>query len=119
MDKKYRVVFLGLVKSKEHFIQGMSGLGVSFTMCEKILHKTPVILKGNMPLGRARQYADAVQDAGGRVNIQEHGIFEEQERTDRSADIKPFDSFFMCPECGYKQLKAEACIKCGHLFQGT
>jgi hypothetical protein len=120
--KKYRVVFLGLIKSREHFIQGMSRLGVSYTMSVEIIRKAPVILKGSMTLGRARPYADAIQDAGGRVQIQESGIFEEQEIMGRPmnmgpVNIEPFDSFIRCPECGHKQLKAEVCIKCSHLFQ--
>ena len=119
MVKKYRVVFLGLVESREHFIKGMSRLGVSSTMTGEIINKAPVILKGNMTLGHARQYADAIQDAGGRVHIQEQGFFEEQEKFSRSVDIEPFDSFIMCPECGHKQLKAGACIKCGHVFLET
>ena len=116
MVKKYRVVFLGLVKSKERFIRGMSGVGVSSSRTEEIIHKAPVILKGDMTLGPARQYADAIHDAGGRVNIQDDGISEDQKRTERSVDIKPFHSFIMCPECGYKQLKVDVCVKCGNVY---
>ena len=116
MVKKYRVVFYGLVKSREQFMQGMSGLGVSAAMIEEIILKAPVILKGGMTPGIARRYADAVQEAGGRVRIQDDGTFEEQESME-SINIEPFDSFIMCPECGHKQLKADACIKCGHPFQ--
>ncbi len=90
---------------------------MSSSVVGKMIEKAPVILKGDMTLGYARQYADAVQHAGGRVNIQEHGIFEEQNLSNRSFDIKLLDDFTMCPECGHKQLKAEECVRCGHIYK--
>jgi len=117
MDKKYRVVFLGLFESKADFVQRMSMLGVPPVTVEEIVQRAPVVIKGDMTLGDARQYADAVQDAGGKVNIQEHGYFEETKRINKPFDIKPLENFIMCPECGYKQLKAEACEKCGLIFK--
>ena len=109
-------MLLGLRESKEQFQHRMSRLGVSPATVEQIIHNAPVVLKGNMTLGDARQYADAVQNAGGRVNIQEHGLFEEPERINRSLDIKSLGNFTMCPECGFKQIKAETCVKCGSIL---
>jgi len=117
MIKKYRIVLLSLLKSEEEFKQGMSRLGVSPTTVEQIILQAPVVLKGNMTLRDARQYADAVQHAGGRVNIQENGLFEEPARINRSPDIKSLENFTMCPECGFKQLKAKACVKCGAILE--
>ena len=117
MDKKYRVVFLGLFESKSDFVQRMSMLGVPSATVEGIVQRAPVVIKGDMTLGDARQYADAVQDAGGKVNIQEHGHFEETKRINKPFDIEPLENFIMCPECGYKQLKAEACQKCGLILK--
>jgi len=85
-------------------------------MVERIINKTPVVLKRDMTLGDARHYADAIQYAGGRVNIQEHGVFEEPEHNERSLDIAPLENFIMCPQCGCKQLKDQACVKCGMVF---
>ena len=116
MIKTYRIVLLGLIKRKEEFKQEMSRLGVSPETVDQIVHKTPVVLKGNMSLRDARQYADAVQHAGGRVNIQENGLFEEPERINRTLDVKSLENFTMCPECGFKQLKAEVCVKCGSIL---
>jgi len=113
MNKKYRVVFLGLVESEEDFKQGLFRLGISPATTEQIIHKAPVVLKEGMTLGDARHYADAIQYAGGKVNIKEHGLLEEERRIDKSLNIKTFENFTMCPECVYKQLKAEACVKCG------
>jgi hypothetical protein len=78
-----------------------------------------VVLKAELTLAEARQYAEAVQLAGGRVNIQEQGLFEEPERHRKVLEIKPFEYFTMCPECGHKQPKGEACVKCGFLFQAA
>lgn len=116
MDKKYRVLFLGLIGNEEDFRERMSKFGVSSPAVEQILQKAPVVLKGGMTLGDARHYADAIQYAGGRVNIKEHGVFEEPKRINRSFEIKPFENFIMCPQCGYKQLKEEVCVKCGNVF---
>ena len=117
MDKKYRIVLLGLLKGPEEFEQGMSGLGAGFAAIEEIIQKVPVVLKGGMTLREARAYADAVQEAGGRVNIQEHGFFEESRQLRNEVEIKPLEKFTACPECGFKQLKGGACVKCGFVFE--
>jgi hypothetical protein len=113
MVKKYRVIFLSLTASKEEFKERMSRLGVSPATAETILNKAPVILKGCMTLGDARQYADAMQSAGGRVHIQEQGLFEEDQQIQKFPHIRPLQDFTMCPECGHKQTKSKACLKCG------
>jgi len=112
MARKYRVVFLGVLKASADFKVGMSALGVPPDTVEEMVAKAPVILKEDLPLRIARQYADAVQGAGGRVNIEDHGSIELPEPMRRIA-IKPLATFMMCPECGYKQLKSVACVKCG------
>ncbi len=112
MAKRYRVVFLGLRKGDADFKAGMGALGVSQATVEEMVAKAPVILKEDLPLRIAREYADAVQGAGGRVNIEEHGSLERPEPIRRIA-IRRLDTFMMCPECGYKQPKAETCVKCG------
>jgi ribosomal protein L32 len=118
VTKKYRVLFLGLVGNEEAFKARMSKLGASIPTVDRMISKAPVILKGGMTLKEARQYADAVQFAGGKVNIQEQELFEEQETMNRSLHIKPLEDFIMCPECGYKQLRERACVKCGLVFDG-
>ncbi|MBW1705791.1 MAG: hypothetical protein JRJ86_11585 [Deltaproteobacteria bacterium] len=95
---------------------GMLRLGAPAEIVAKMFEKAPVILKGGLTLGGARRYADAVQDAGGRVIIQEHGHFEESGRLSASISIAPFQEFTMCPECGLKQPKGEACERCGFRF---
>ena len=118
MVKKYRVLFQGLIeKDKEVFKAGMVRLGAPAEIVDKMFEKIPVILKGDLTLGDARRYADAVQDAGGRVTIQEHGYFEESGRMNAVVSIAPFNEFTMCPECGLKQPKGEACERCGFRFK--
>ena len=116
MTKKYRVLFLGLVGNEEAFKVRMSKLGASIPSVDLMISKAPFILKEDMTLKEARQYADAVQFAGGKVNIQEHGLFEEPETKNTSLHIKPLEDFIMCPECGYKQLRERVCVKCGYAF---
>ncbi len=117
MDKTYRVVFLNLLQSQEAFLNGMNRLGVSGTMIERIIQNAPVILKGHLTPQEARRYAKAVQDAGGRVTIQEEAVSEEPKQAEGYRYIEPFESFTMCPECGFKQLRADTCEKCGFPFK--
>lgn len=118
MNKKYRVVFLGLISPENDFKERMSGFGVPEEQLTTLIERAPIILKDDIPFAYARQYADAVQHAGGRVNIQEHGILVEEKLTRRSIEIKSLENFTMCPECGHKQLKGKACVKCGWVYEG-
>jgi hypothetical protein len=114
MEKRYKVVFLGLIKTEDSFKEGMSILGISPTEVERIIIEAPVALKEDMTIGIARRYADDIIQAGGKVNIEEHGFFEDDsENRTGSLRIEPLESFTMCPQCGHKQLKAEHCVKCG------
>ena len=116
MHKRYRVIFLGLIESEEHFKQRMSPLGATHDIVEIMLQKAPVILKGGMTLSDARRYAEAIQHAGGRVRIQEDGEFEEPVQEKSFINIQPLANFTMCPECGLKQLKSDQCARCGFQF---
>ena len=117
VEKRYRVVFLGLANGTEDFTAGMISLGVGVSMVEEMVRKAPVVLKAGMSLAQARKYAEAVQLAGGKVNIQDDGRAEVPSRRKRQpTKIKPFDSFTMCPECGHKQPRGESCVKCGRFF---
>jgi len=117
MDKKYRVVFLSLNGTRTDFGRGMSRLGISQAIVEQMIDKAPVILKQDMNPGQARRYADAILYAGGRVNIQEHSFFEEADGGVQTLKIKPMDNFTMCPECGQKQTRTGACVKCGFILE--
>jgi len=114
MEKRYKVVFLGLVKTEDYFKEWMSRLGMSPAEVERIIMEAPVILKEDMTIGIARRYADDIMQAGGKVNIEENGFFEDNsEKKTGSLRFEPLESFTMCPRCGYKQLKSEQCCKCG------
>ncbi len=116
MNEGYFVVFSGLDKPETHFKQKMVRLGVSPATVEQIIKKSPVILKAGMPLDRAKRYADAVREAGGIVRIRRHGLQVKESNIDRPINIEPLENFTMCPQCGYKQLKRDKCIKCGFNF---
>ena len=113
MAKRYRVLFHGVTQDKGVFENRMKCMGAPPETLERMMQNAPVILKGDLTLGAARNYADAVQEAGGRVTIQEHGFFDESELTNSSRSIAPLEDFTMCPECGLKQAKGENCIRCG------
>lgn len=112
MNKKYRVVFLGLIKSRDEFILYLSRFGIKTHIADMIINKAPVTLKENLRLGLARRYVDVFQNAGGRVSIQPHGFFKE-ELDPRHVNIEPMENFTVCPQCGFKQLRVDECKRCG------
>lgn len=116
IDKTYKVVFSGLVKEEGYFKRQMLRLGVSEIISEGIIKKSPVILKKGLSFKDARTYADAVAQAGAKVLIQvEDSMVENCEEGGLSGVIS-LKNFTMCPQCGYKQLKTERCIRCGLSF---
>lgn len=117
MATRYRIVFVGLTETEEHFTLGMSArFGVASSTVRQIVQGAPLVLKKDLNLREAREYAEALQTAGGRVHIQACGEAEEPERGHPPVEIKSFGDFTVCPECGFTQLKAEACMKCGFPF---
>lgn len=117
MVKKYRVTFLGPLNGLDCFREKMHGLGFESGIVELIVQKAPVVVKRDMTLRDARELAESIQFAGGKVNIQDDGISEDFPGSHRSPDVKPLDHFTMCPECGHKQPKSSFCVKCGRPFR--
>lgn len=116
VTKTYRVVLLGRVEEKRDFERKMEKLGFSPEQLQAWIASAPTALKEGLPLREARDYAEAVQAAGGKVNIQEDGVSEELSRARPPMEVRSLKDFTMCPECGHRQLKADACVKCGFLF---
>lgn len=116
MTKTYRVVLLGRFEDKQDFEKKMEKLGFAPDHLRNLIAEAPSALKEGLPLGEAREYAEAVQEAGGKVNILEDGVSEEFSRQRSPMEIRSLKDFTMCPECGHRQIKAEACVKCGFLF---
>lgn len=113
MSKRYRVIFLGLLKTEEFFKEKMSMLGVSPEVSEEIINKAPVILKEDTSLEYLTKYAKAVSNAGGKVDIRS---CKTAKSDDANVNIEPLKNFTLCPQCGYKQLKKKLCEKCGFSF---
>ncbi|MBN1627633.1 MAG: hypothetical protein JW944_14005 [Deltaproteobacteria bacterium] len=117
MDKRYSVIFFNLLKDKDEFKHRMLRLGVSGEVSEEIIKKAPVILKKNLSLRDARIYSDAIFEAGARAAIQAEDHADEDTNKDASSVIVGMKDFIMCPQCGHKQVRSEACIKCGFVFK--
>lgn len=113
MTKVYKVVFLGLSEKEEIFKEKISSLGLSFEKAEKMIKKAPVVLKENKSLDYLKKYAAAITGAGGWVRIYTCPV---KGTADGESDIPTMASFMQCPQCGFKQLKGEGCIKCGMDF---
>lgn len=111
MEKKYRVLFQGLSGDAEQFKSRMSRLGASSDIVDIMIQKAPVVLKQDLTFDFSTRYANAVRKAGGIVDVQEHGYFEES--VNHSFPIASFKDFIMCPECGLKQQKKQTCARCG------
>lgn len=113
MNSHYAVIFSGIHETADLFKTRMSGLGIPAAMVDRIIRKAPVILKAGMAYEAAKRYADAVRKAGGLVEIREYGMIEKREEAEGVFHIEPLENFTMCPQCGHKQRKKEACVKCG------
>ena len=116
VTKTYRVVLLGRFEEKQNFEEKMEKLGFAMDQLRNLIAGAPSALKAGLPLGAAREFAEAVQEAGGKVNILEDGVSEGNKRQRSPMVIRSLKDFTMCPECGHRQIKAEACVKCGYLF---
>ena len=114
MDNRYQIIFMGLENPREHFYRSMTRLGVSSMMIDRIIGNAPVILKQNLDPARARNYAEAVKSAGGKILIQE---YRNNTRPENHIRIEPLENFTMCPQCGFKQLKSENCVRCGIILK--
>jgi len=113
MVKTYRVVFQGLLSQETTFREGMERLGVEPETVDRMLFTAPVPIKQGLTLRDARIYAEAVQEAGGRVCIQEQGEVEEGGSPPLAPPVRLLESFMRCPECGLKQERAPTCARCG------
>ena len=117
MTKAYRILFHGIIGNIYNFKAGMARLGIFSELVDNMIEQAPIILKGGISFSTARRYAGAIQEAGGKVTIKEHGYLEEIKQNNQPVIIAPFQDFIMCPECGMKQQKREFCIKCGFRLQ--
>jgi hypothetical protein len=119
LNKNYCLVFLGLLETPEIFTQKMRNLGFSSADIESIIASPPVPFRNGLSLREARECADAVQSAGGRVNVREEESVKSQEGAGKSVAIPPMESFTLCPQCGHKQVKARTCVRCGFILEAV
>jgi hypothetical protein len=114
--KKYRILFHGLNGDEEIFKIRMQAFGISPENVDLMIQKAPVVLKADITLKVASQYAKVIQQAGGVIKIQEYACADQFEKPDDPFRVSSFQDFTMCPVCGFKQKKREACAKCGTKF---
>jgi len=115
MSKTYQICFLGLAGEKGEFCKKMEGLRADLNKVDLMLLKAPLVIRRGLSLRDARRYAEAIQDAGGKVSIREFETHEDTEPAIRRS-IPSLEQFTMCPECGLKQLRANRCVRCGCLL---
>ena len=113
MIKSYAVIILRLNLPEDNFRLEMSRLGLTTEVINHIIEKAPIIMKAGIPLDLAEKYARAIEKAGGVVNIKEYGILTTVNRQNDGIEIEPLESFTMCRQCGHKQIRKAACVKCG------
>lgn len=100
----------------ETFRQNMAQLGVSGSTLDKCIEKAPIVLKRGLPLSDARRYADAIMSAGGIVTIKETGQYTESQPSIENKIIASHQDSMLCPNCGFKQKKMEACVRCAFIL---
>lgn len=111
MNKMYRIIFTGLLQTKEFFKTRITMLGISPQEADKIIEKAPVILKEAESLEYIERYARAIINAGGNVDIRS---YYSAGRTETEPGLIPgMSSFTQCPRCGHRQPKKKLCERCG------
>jgi hypothetical protein len=113
MTKRYRILFQGVLQDEEAFKARMRGLGTPSDVVDGLLGRAPVVVKSDLTLGDARRWAEQIQQAGGRVTIQEDGLQEDRSRCRHLFSFAGLSAFTVCPVCGLKQLRRAGCERCG------
>jgi len=111
MNKMYRIIFTGLLQTKEFFKTRITMLGISPQEADRILEKAPVILKEAESLEYIERYARAIINAGGNVDIRAY--YSAGSAETEPGSIPGMSSFAQCPRCGHRQPKKKLCDKCG------
>ena len=63
-NKKYRLLFTGLIDDRDIFREKMAQKGVKHSLVDQMLSEAPVIIKQNLTLESARKYVDILSEMG-------------------------------------------------------
>ncbi len=88
---KYRVLFLGLSSNKKEFKSRMVCLGAPSETIDRMIDQAPVILKEDLTSNNSKLYAEAVQKAGGIIEVLEYESVEEPEILSEGQDSEPLE----------------------------
>lgn len=114
MDKRYCVIFQGVLTGHERFRQRMEDLGTSPDVLDRMMSRAPLVIKNDLTLGQAQRYSELIRGAGGKVAIYDRGWGARLERrSGHSWEVKHLEKYSPCPRCGLKHLKGESCPRCG------
>ncbi len=110
----YKVIFLGLsVAGLEEEARLLSGLQKKFNLspekAERLVQRVPIVVKKGITREEMERYVKAFEEIGGRVRVEEESVAEPLK-----ISVPPPDHKMMtCPRCGFEQIEADACVKCG------
>lgn len=116
-NKKYRLLFTGLIGDTDIFRKKMAQKGVKDSFVDKMLSEAPVIIKQNLTLESARKYADTLSEMGACITILDQFSNGEIKGGDRPP--APMSHFLPCPRCGLIQPEAGVCPRCGFDLTGV
>ena len=111
----YKVIFLGLtVAGLEEEARLITGLEKKFNLspekAERLLQRVPIIVKKGITREEMERYVKAFEEIGGRVRVEEEAVVEPLEISPRPTSEQ---KLMTCPRCGFEQIEADICIKCG------
>ncbi|RLB84575.1 MAG: hypothetical protein DRH15_04570 [Deltaproteobacteria bacterium] len=110
-NKKYRLLFSGLIGDVVIFKEKMARKGVKQALVEQMLKEAPIIIKQNLTLEAARKYADSLSEMGARITILDQLPQDSSERRNKAPT--PMSHFVLCPRCGLVQQGNHVCARCG------
>lgn len=116
---RYRIIFCGIQGDAGTFEQRLVQLGVSRETLQPMVEKAPLEVKRGLTQPEADFYARKLQEAGGRVSVQEYRVREQRDTARKIPTVASFDHFTLCPECGLKQTKGPFCVRCGFQLKNS
>jgi len=111
----YKVIFLGLtVAGPEEEARLIAGLQKKFNLspekAERLLERVPIVVKKGITREEMERCVKAFEGIGGRVRVEEEAGAGPLEI---SPPPIPEQKRMTCPQCGFEQIEADACLKCG------
>jgi len=113
MEKRYRLLFIGVAGDEGHFRAELQAKGVQDRLIDQMFELAPVIIKQGLSLAQARHYADMLRAMGAKITILDDQGAPRARQSKDAPLVTPMSEFVPCPQCGLVQPEGSVCYRCG------